>query len=148
MPKAGPTCSPASTGASTNPNRSFAKFTSIMSIRTGDSPGNKGECLKATLLFLLGSLVGETGEAFASPADDAATAGLLGTYECSTGATAVVVPAKPVHVDQYEKSNPLLRLTIASTSRVDVLWWNKDKQDWKDDPSTDLKVKQIDVKEK
>src|SRR5258708_4936687 len=94
-------------------------------------------------------LAAQAGEALASSDDDAAAAGVLGTYECNSGSTAIVLASQPVEVDEYTKSNPLLRLMIASTSKVDVLWWDKDKQNWKDDPSAaELKIKLFEVKEK
>jgi hypothetical protein len=33
-------------------------------------------------------------------------------------------------------------------SKADVLWWDRDKQNWKRDPSADLKIKLIEAKEK
>ncbi len=119
-----------------------------MSARADDHQGRERGCAKTTALFAVSMLAVQAGDALASPADDAAAAGVLGTYECNAGSTAVVVPKQPVSVDEYTTSNPLLRLTITSTPRADVLWWNKDNQSWKDDPSTELKIKQIEVKEK
>jgi len=98
--------------------------------------------------LLVFGLVAQAGNALGSPADDAVAAGVLGTYECNAGSTAVVLPKQPVKVDEYTSSNPLLRLTIVSSSKADVLWWDKSKQTWKDDPSANLKIKQIEVKEK
>jgi hypothetical protein len=103
--------------------------------------------VKAAALFAFG-VVAQAGDALASPADDAAAAGVLGTYECNAGSSAAVVPNQPVKIEEYTSSSPLLRLTISSSPKADLSWWDKSKQTWKDDPSTDLKIKQIEVKEK
>jgi hypothetical protein len=102
--------------------------------------------VKAAALFAFG-IIAQAADALASPADDAAAAGVLGTYECNVGSSAVVLPNQPVKVDEYTSSNPLLRLTISS-SKADLLWWDKSKQTWKDDPSAQLEIKHIEVKEK
>jgi hypothetical protein len=119
-----------------------------MSARADDHQGRERGCVRATALFAVSMLAVQTGDTLASPADDAAAAGVLGTYECNAGSTAVVLPNQPVSVDEYTPSNPLLRLTITSTSKADVLWWNKDKQSWKDDPSAQLNIKQFEANEK
>ena len=118
-----------------------------MSIRADDHQGLERGCAKAVALFVF-CLVAQASDALASPADDAAAAGLLGIYECNAGSTAVVLPKQPVEVNEYTSSNPLLRLTIVSSSKADVLWWDKSKQIWKDDPSANLNIKQLEVKEK
>ena len=98
---------------------------------------------------LLGfSIFAQTGHVPAAFADDAVTAAAQGTYECNAGSTAVVVANRPVKIDEYTSSNPLLRITIAASPKPDLLWWDKSKQTWKDDPSADLKIKQIEIKEK
>lgn len=102
--------------------------------------------MKAAALFAF-SLVAQACDAVASP-DEADIAGVLGTYECKAGSTAVVLPNQPVNIHEHTSSNPLVRLTIVSSSKVASLWWDKSKQAWKDDPSADLKIKQIEVKEK
>ena len=116
-----------------------------MSARAFDHQGRERGCVKATALFAASMLAVQTGDTVASPAADAA---VLGTYECNAGSTAVVLPNQPVSVDKYTPSNPLLRLTITSKSKVDVLWWNEDKQIWKDDPSAQLNIKQFEANEK
>ena len=100
------------------------------------------------LLLVCGILAGQAGDTLASAADDRAAAGVLGTYECNSGSTAIVNATQPIKVDEYTASNPLLRVTITSAPKAAVLWWDKDKRNWNDDPSTDLKVKQIEANEK
>jgi len=104
--------------------------------------------MRTAVLFGFGLLAAQAGDAPASAADNAAAASVLGTYECNAGSTAVVLPNRPVEIDEYTKSNPLLRLTIASTSKADVLWWSKDKHGWNEDPSTHLNIKQFEADEK
>jgi hypothetical protein len=118
-----------------------------MSIRADDHRGLERACVKAAALFAFG-IAAQAGEARASPVDDAAAAGVLGTYECNAGSTAVVLASQPVKVHEHTPSNPLVRVTVSSAPKADLLWWDKSKQIWKDDPSADLKIKQIEVKEK
>jgi hypothetical protein len=122
-----------------------------MSIGAHDHQARERGGVTTAVLFGFGLLAAQTGDALASPADDGAAASVLGTYECNSGSTAFVVAKQPVKVDEYTASNPLLRVTItstASTSKANVLWWDRDKRTWNDDPSAVLEIKQFEADEK
>jgi hypothetical protein len=119
-----------------------------MSIRADRRLGLERACVKAAALFAFGIAL-QAGDVLASSIDDAVAAGVLGTYECNVGSSAVVLATRPIKVDEYTSSNPLLRVTISSAPKADLLWWDKSKQTWKEDPAAaDLNIKQIEVKDR
>jgi hypothetical protein len=103
--------------------------------------------MKVAVLLALSTL-GLHGHDALAAADEASAARVRGTYECNSGTTAIVVVNKPVDVEQHTPSNPLLRITVGPTPALDLLWWDKDKHDWKADPSATLTIKQIEATEK
>jgi len=126
----------------------FAKANPIMSIRADEQQGRDRDCTKALTLLALSMLVFPADHALASPDDEAAAVRVQGTYECNSGSTAIVVVNRPVDVEQHTPSNPLLRIAVGPTSKLDLLWWDKEKHDWKFDPSASLTIKHIDATEK
>jgi hypothetical protein len=147
MPKDGPTCSPVRIGAYTDSLQIVPKEIPTMFIRADDHQGRERIRMKAAALCAISMVTSQAGDAIGAPADAATVAGLLGTYECNAGSSAFLLPGKPADVEEYTTSNPLLRLTIASSSKAEVLWWDKDKRIWKDDPSAALGIKQVEIKD-
>src|SRR5207247_172319 len=94
------------------PYGSFAKEIPTMFIRADDHQGREKSCMKVAALCAISMLTAQAGAALAGPADNAAAARLLGTYECNAGSSAFLLPGKPADVEEYTASNPLLRLTI------------------------------------
>ena len=86
------------------------------------------------VLLLMLAAASRADVALAATPDDAA-ASVRGTYECNVGSTVTVIPNQPAKIDEYTPSNPLVRVTISTSPKAGLLWWDKSKQIWKEDLS-------------
>jgi hypothetical protein len=91
-------------------------------------------------------------QAQTAPAAQGDAAKLLGTYECNNGHSAAVAIGLPQpRTDSYTPARPMLRLTLKSTTinaKPDLLWWNEKDKAWKEDISTELVIKRVEVTDK
>jgi hypothetical protein len=88
---------------------------------------------------------------FAAPPNAADTANVLGTYECHTGSAAAVLLDKSPVIEQRDRSNPGVRITVSSLdemAKVGTRWWDAKERTWKERPrGAKYWVKRVDFKD-
>jgi len=72
-----------------------------------------------------------------APPNASDAASVLGTYECHTGSAAAVPLDRSPQIEQRDRSNPAVRITVSSLdemAKAGTRWWDNKEKAWKERP--------------